>query len=302
MKDKNSRPRPDTGDDKLHITKSVFQTSKEMQQKAAEEERQRQEELQRKLEERRKKAAEERDKRLEEERRELIRLKQGITNENDTIREEAEKEVKQTFFQKIGSFFYLNKWWLGIGTIFAAIAVFLIINFAGKPRPDMEVIVIGDNYRLGYESRIEDYLSSFAEDYNNNGEVFAMINYIPYTGDDKKDYANGVQTKLTAVLQADEAVILIGNSKAAEILNVEDTFTDLTALYPDNKSVNVDKFMLSNTDFAEKIGIEKEKITDDWFIAIRNPKNLAFANEKKMQEIYDRDFKVFDAIIRDLSS
>lgn len=290
-----------SADDKLPIDQSIFQTAKEMRKKADEEERQKQEELERKLAQRKKMAADARDKRLEEERRELIRLKQGVIEESETIHEEQEQEVKQGFFKRIGSFFYLNKWWLGTGAVFAAIAVFLVFNLLDKPHPDMEILLIGENYSMGYESTLEDYISSFAEDYNGNGEVFAMVNYIPYTGEDQHDYANGVQSKLTSVLQSDESVIVIGNAKAAEIMNAEGTFTDLTSLYPDNPHIKGDKFMLDGTDFAEKIGLSSEVVTDDWFIAIRTPKKLAFSNEKKMQEIYVRDIEVFDAIIRDLS-
>lgn len=290
-----------SADDKLPIDQSIFQTAKEKRKKANEEERQKQEELERKLAQRKKNADDARDKRLEEERRELIRLKQGVIEESETIHEEQEQEVKQGFFKKIGSFFYLNKWWLGTGAVFAAIAVFLVFNLLDKPHPDMEILLIGENYSMGYESTLEDYISSFAEDYNGNGEVFAMVNYIPYTGEDQHDYANGVQGKLTSVLQSDESVIVIGNAKAAEIMNSEGTFTDLTSLYPDNQHIKGDKFMLGGTDFAEKIGLDSEVVTDDWFIAIRTPKKLAFSNEKKMQEIYDRDIEVFDAIIRDLS-
>lgn len=290
-----------SADDKLPIDQSIFQTAKEMRKKADEEERQKQEELERKLAQRKKRAAEARDKRLEEERRELIRLKQGVIEESETIHEEQEQEVKQGFFKRIGSFFYLNKWWLGTGAVFAAIAVFLVFNLLDKPHPDMEILLIGENYSMGYESTLEDYISSFAEDYNGNGEVFAMVNYIPYTGEDQHDYANGVQSKLTSVLQSDESVIVIGNAKAAEIMNAEGTFTDLTSLYPDNPHIKGDKFMLDGTDFAEKIGLSSEVVTDDWFIAIRTPKKLAFSDVKKMQEIYDRDIEVFDAIIRDLS-
>ena len=52
-KDKNNAPLPE--DDKLHISKSVFQTSREMQEKADEELRLKREEAQRKYELKRKK-------------------------------------------------------------------------------------------------------------------------------------------------------------------------------------------------------------------------------------------------------
>lgn len=296
-KEKNTPP---ADDDKIHISKSVFETNKEMREKALEEERRKQAELEKKLAERRKKAEEARDKRLEAERLELIRLKQGIIKESETIHEEHEEEVKQTLWQKITSFFYLNKWWLGIGALFAFIVVYLTVDLITKPRPDIIILVIGENYKLSEESDIQDYFASFADDFNGNGKTEAAVYYIPYTGIETKDYANGVQTKLTTELQAAEGVIVIGNKLCAEITDDDGVYTDLSQIYPDNELITKDRLLLNKTDFAEKIGLTKDDLTEDWFIAIRSPRRLLNADEDKMQETYDKDFPVFDAVINDL--
>ncbi|MDE5936221.1 MAG: hypothetical protein K2G83_02310, partial [Ruminococcus sp.] len=95
-------------------------------------------------------------------------------------------------------------------------------------------------------------------------------------------------------------VIIIGNKLTEDVL-FDDALTDLSEIYPDNRYIHDDKFMLSETDFAEKIGLEKNRISDDWFISIREPRNLAYTKPDEMQEIYNRDFSVFDAIIKDLT-
>lgn len=302
MKDKENKKSPvPAEDDKVHISKSVFEASREMQEKAAEEARQQQEKLEKKLAERRKKAEDARDKRLEAERLELIRLKQGIIEESETIREENEEEIKLTFRQKISNFFYHNKWWLGIGTLFSAIAIFLTVNLITKPRPDIVVLMIGESYEIAEEADLEGYIASFTEDFNDNGEVLASVYYIPYTGIETKDYTNGVQTKLTAELQAADGVIVIGNHMAAEILDSNGIFTDLSQLYPDNKLIEKDRLMLSESNFADRLEIDKETVTDDWFMAIRAPRKLMNVKKEKMQEVYDKDFIVFDKIVNDLS-
>ncbi|MBR3971087.1 MAG: hypothetical protein IKJ87_08420, partial [Ruminococcus sp.] len=71
--------------------------------------------------------------------------------------------------------------------------------------------------------------------------------------------------------------------------------------FPDNKHITKDKLMLKDTDFAEKIGLNKEDITDDWFIGIRAPRQLMHTSQKKMQELYDKDYPVFETIVEDLS-
>lgn len=301
MKNKDGKNTPPSYDKKLHISKSVFEANRELHEKAAEESRKKQEELEKKLNERKKKAAEARDKRLEAERLELIRLKQGIIEESETIHEEHAEKIKLTFGQKIVNFFYHNKWWLGIGTVFTAITIFLIHNFVTKPRPDMIVMMIGESSEIAEESDLEEYIESFCEDFNGNGKIEVSIYYIPYTGIESKDYANGVHTKLTAELQAAEGVIVIGNNMASEILSADGIFTDLSRIYSDNEFVQKDRFMLSGSNFADRIKIEKNAVTDDWFMAIRAPRNLMNADEDEMQEVYDKDFPVFDSMIKDLT-
>ncbi len=285
-------------DEKLHIDKNIFQMSAE----AKSEERKRIEDEHRKnAEERQKKAEEARDKRLKQERLELIRLKQGIIAESETIHEKHEEVPKLSLWKKIANFFYHNKWWLGIGTFVTAVFIWLAVGYITKPRPDIVILVIGENYALGNESTLAEYVEQFTPDNNGNGEILASVYYIPYTGQDQRDYANGVPTKLTAELQSADNVIVFCNKTADEIFDSDILLTDLTGLYPDNKFVNKERFMLSKTDFAEKIGLTKDQITEDWFIAIRNPIKLLYDDKDDMQERYDKDFPVFDAIINDLS-
>lgn len=295
MSDKKSQA---DHDEKLHIDKSIFQMSaeeKSEKQKKIEEER-------RKIaEEKRKKAEEAREKRLEQERLELIRLKQGVIEESETIHEEHEEPLKLSLWKKITNFFYHNKWWLGIGTFVTAVFIWLAVGYITKPRPDIVVLVIGENFALGNDSTLTEYIEQFTPDNNKNGEILASVYYIPYTGLDQCDYANGVPTKLTAELQSADTVIVFCNKTADEIFDSDIMLTDLTEFYPDNEFVKKERFMLSETDFAEKIGLQKDQITDDWFMAIRKPIKLLYDDEDDMQERFDKDFPVFDAIVNDLS-
>ena len=290
-----------TDDEKLHISKSVFENAREMQEKKLEEERLKQEELQRKIAERQRRKQEEHDRRLEEERKELLRLKQGIISESEIIHEEQPEEIKLSFFQKIGNFFYHSKWWLGMGIVTALFVFFLITSLINKPRPDMTVLFIAENQTLCEESDLDKYIESFCGDNNKNGEILVSLYYIPYTDNPQKNYANGVDTKLTAELQSADSVIVFGNDKIESVLNPDDVFVDLSEIYPDNPNVKGYKFMLENTDIAEKSGVEKKYIKDGIFLAIRKPRKLMYSSADKMQETYDRDFQVFDDIINDLS-
>ena len=301
MKDKDKKDAAAHEDEKLHISKSVFETSKEMQEKAEEELRLKREEAQRKYALKKKRAAEARDKRLEEERLELLRLKTGVIEESETIHEEQEEEIRLTFAQKIGNFFYHNKWWLGIGCVIAFIGGFLIYDHVTTPRPDMIVLLIGENAALGEEDGLKEYLSQFTNDNNKNGKKLTSVYYIPYTGVERDDFINSVPQQLSTELQNSDAVVIISNSKLSDVFDTETSLVDLSELYPGNEHVDKYKFMLSGTDFTKKVGVPDTSVSDDWFIAIRKPQDLLYSKKKNMQETYDKDISAFDAIVNDLS-
>ena len=58
---------------------------------------------------------------------------------------------------------------------------------------------------------------------------------------------------------------------------------------------------LGTESVAEKIGVDKSVITDEWFIGIREPHKLMHTSEEDMQELYEKELPVFDAIVKDIS-
>lgn len=304
MNDKENKINPQKEDDeKIHVSQSVFQTAREMQQKQLEEMQQKQLEIERKHAEREKKKREAYERRLLEEKKELIRLKQGQVEESELIPEDVEEEeVKMPLGKKISNFFYHNKWWLGIGVLIAFIGVFLIYDIVTKERPDIVVLAVIENEYVGYSEALPDYIESFSEDFNGNDEILASVYYIPFSDSVQANYANGTSNKLAAEFQGDEAVIVIGDKKITDILVPENIFVNLEELYPDNPNVDGYMFYLKDSKFAEKLNLPEEVVTDDLFIAIRRPQKLIYSSEEEVQETYDKDFPVFDSIIKDLSN
>lgn len=298
---KNKEVQQNEDDEKIHVSQSVFEAARDIQQKQLEEQQKRQQEIEKKYAEREKKKREAYERRLLEEKKELIRLKQGQTEESEMLQEETAEEKKLTFRQKISNFFYHNKWWLGIGTLIAFIGVFLIYDIATKKNPDIAVITVVDNDYIGYSQVFPEYIKGFAEDFNGDDEILASIYYMPYSDNLQTNYANGTDTKLTAEFQGNDAVIVLGGEKITSILTPEDVFVDLEELYPDNPHVDGYMFRLKDTDFADKIGLSEDKVTDDLFLALRKPQKLLYTTEEELQETYDKDFPVFDKIIKDLS-
>lgn len=301
MKKDNENISEHDDEEKLDISKSVFQSAREFQeQRKAELERQ-QIEMRKQIEMNKRQQQEDYDRKIREERIELIRLKQGVIEESETIREEQPQEIKLSVWKKITNFFYHNKWWLFLAILFVSIAVYLAYTLVMRPNPDMIVLVLCDNEAIGNSAQFETYLESFAEDFNENGEISVSTYYIPYSDNSYSNYQTGNETKLTTEMQSADAVIVVGGSNINPVLDPENTLVDLSEIYPDNIQVRSYGFFLKNTDFAERIGIDPEYITNDLYIGIRKPRNLLYSDMEDMQKTYDRDFPILDKIIKDLS-
>ncbi|MBP3747436.1 MAG: hypothetical protein J6I47_08235 [Ruminococcus sp.] len=290
-------------DDRIDINKSIFQVNRELREKRQQELEKQQEIINRKIAERQKRKLAAHDKRIREEKLELLRLKQGLIEESDTIHEVKEEKVEMSFGKKVSNFFYHNKWWLGIGTLFAFITVFLVYSLVTKPSPDMVVLIIANNEELGEMSEVKDYVESFVDDFNDNGKTEASIYYIGYSDNEYRNYATGTDGKLTAQLQSADSVIVIGSDKLDMLMSPDpaSSFIDLSQIYPDNPHVKGYKFMLSGTPFAERINLDPKYITDDLYIAVRTPVDLLYASHKDMEKTLEKDWEVFEKIVADLS-
>lgn len=301
MKDKETETPKNQDDDKIHVSQSVFETAKEMQQKILAEQEEQQKILQQQLEEKEKKKRAAYERRLLEEKKELIRMKQGEVQESEIIPEQAPEIIELTTKQKISNFFYHNKWWLGLGVLLVFIVVFLAYDLISKERPDLVILVVADDETVGYSAELPKYIESFSEDFNGNGEVLVSVYYIPYTDNAQSNYANGVDNKLTVEFQSAEAMIVIGGEKITKALEPDLAFINLEEIYPDNPNVEGYAYYLKDTNFAERLGIEDDSLGDDLFISFRKVQHLLYTDEEEMQETHDKDFPVFDKIIKDLS-
>lgn len=283
--------------------KSVFQRIREENERNQKHLEEEQEKLLKQAELREKQRREAYEKKLAEERKELMRLKQGVIDESELIPEdEKEEEIQLTFWGKVKSFIYLNKWWMGLACFFVFLGGYLIHDYMRKPRPDMVVLLIGQYPSIGENSYLSDYVASFADDFNNNGKTEVEVYYIDMAEDGSyANYATGADTKLTTEMQIADAVMVIADKEFTDLIEPENVFVDLSEMYPGNDNVRGTFFMLKDTDFAKHIGVSGDSVRDDTYIAVRAPKRVMYASVEDMQKTYDKDMPVIQQIIEDLS-
>lgn len=277
--------------------KSVFEIAQEMeaqQQKIAEE----QQELARRKREEERKAYEEQ---LRQERLELIRLKQGVIEESETIHEEHEEKKKYTFGQKMGNFFYHNKWWLGVAAFFAFVLGFMVYQTVTTVHPDMIVLLLvhDDLLNASCNEQIGDLFEQYIEDENGDGKVVCDVYYIPASdATAERSGYTGDSTKLFAEFQIGEACIVISDDGADEFIVPDHTLTDLEPDFGQYEETDGVRFYLSDTRFAEDIEWTEGKLDQDVYIGIRSVRET-LDGEEKMQETFDISYPALQKFIED---
>ena len=247
------------------------------------------------------------NKTLAEERVELLKIKQGLITESDKIDLSPDDEKQYTFWEKIKNFVYHNKWWLGITTFFVLIAAFLVYDTLTTTKSDINIMLLCDDTELyTHYQDIGKYFDSLTEDYNNDGENYANVLYIPISDDENANtkslspYDSNL-TKLSSEFQMGETMLVIADKKSADLIIPDETLINLEELYPDNPNIKGYGFYLKGTDFASEIGYEENDIPDDLYIGVRKvDKNLSSA--KKTKENYDHALIMLENVINDLSN
>lgn len=275
--------------------KSVFEIAREMEQQQQEQERMAQELVQ-KQEEQKRLAYEEQ---LKQDKLELMRLKQGVISESETIHEEQEEEKKYTLREKISNFVYHNKWWMGIGGFFAALTGFLIWQVVTTVHPDMIILLLIDDdlFNAACSEGISELFEQYIEDINHDGETVVDVYYIPSSQETAdRDGYTGDSTKLFAEFQLGEAVLVISDEDADQFIVPDSTLVNLEEYFGEYEETEEMRFMLSGTDFAEVLEWDMP-FDDDIYIGIRKVRETMDSREK-MQEVYDVSFPALEQFIQ----
>lgn len=251
-------------------------------------------ELARKAEEEKKKAYEEQ---LRQERLELIRLKQGVIDESETIHEEKEVPKKYTVWQKIGNFIYHNKWWMGMAAFFVFVGGYLTVQTLTTVRPDMIVLLLvhDDYFNAACSDNICTLFEQYIQDENGDGKVDVDVYYIPASEEtaDRSGYT-GDSTKLFTEFQTGEAVLVISDEGADAFIVPDNNLMDLEDGLGQYTQTEAMRFYLSDTGFAEAVGWD-EPLDEDVYIGIRKVKKT-MDSEKKMQEVFDISYPALEQL------
>lgn len=245
------------------------------------------------------------EKKLEHDRIELMKLKQGIISEEDIPRE-AEAAKEYTVWEKIGNFFYHYKLTVIVVVLIAALFVFLVSDIITNKKPDVSVMIMATDKEFMFRTNdIETMLEPYCEDFNDDGEIYVRVSYLPaiYNENDVDTYFNqSYQTKLMAEFQGCDSIIVIADIAACQTAGIDTVsengnpvdriLVDMRTVYPEDENCTELGYMLSGTSFAEDI--KYTAMSDSLFIGFRVPREALGVNMEKFTRNYNNALKLWD--------
>ncbi len=239
----------------------------------------------------------------QDDKRELLKLKQGLIEESETIREEKREVEELHGWKKVSNFFYHYKWHVVLAAFFIAVAGFLIYDIVKKEAGDMRVLVItkDDSIAGSVMYKTKDFELAFEKycpDFDDSGYVHVDVYNIDLSENADPEYMRAGVTKAMGEISYGEAQMYILDTPALESITdggSTDGFLNLEELYPDCEQIDGVFYHLKGSDFASMSNYV-EACPDDLFIVIRRTTDVT-ANKERAEDAQKRSLQVLDNIV-----
>ncbi len=229
-----------------------------------------------------------REKALSKSKIELMKLKQGIIEESETVKEEEKVEYKQSFGEWLSNVWYRNKWIILFVAFLVVAFGYITYDTATRTQPDITVLVLSKSYALYYRTEeLSTFLGNYCDDLNGDGEVYVEIYNI------STDYSD------TNTVTANQAQLMSQLQSGQNIILIADHVTDFT-LHDFTSEYDSDRFnelgMRLNCELTRE-ALKWEAMGDEVYIGMRQPQNLFSSEVSVMQGQYDEALPMFERIV-----
>lgn len=279
----------------------------EYEKQAADEERKKREAAEQKKQEekearirKQREAQKERERQLAKDKLDLMKMKAGIADEDEQIKEEHTEARELHGWEKVANIWYHDKLWIILGACLIGVIVFIIIDTVNKVRPDLEILFVCDNVVQDDETLnlLADMIAEYTPDLNGDGKVKVSIISCPlnpnkydmlYTANSQKFYAN---------IQLAKMIMVITDSNTDEVVQSAMS-SDLPDRLPDNPYIDEKGLSLNFGFLADELNCPD--MPNDMHLCLRTPVDSLNDSAEKMQEYYDQDLEILAAFANALS-
>ncbi len=244
------------------------------------------------------------EKQLDSEKIELVKLKSGVIDESEIIKEEAPEVIKLSKMEWLKNFWWHNK--IIIILIIFAIAVVSYITYDSLTRvkPDIKVMMTVNNGLVNRTEEVSDYFERFCPDINGDGEVNVQILSAPLT-DNTDDYVQiqQYQEVYLANMQTGEVIFILTDDKTdGDIYSENESdnlLSDVSTDFEGNEFVT-NKGLTLKGDYIEDVFKYHTNYPQDIYLGMRAPLKTLKDSKKDMQENYDKAYEIFKAMAEDI--
>lgn len=245
---------------------------------------------------------------LNDDKRELLKLKQGLVSEEETvIKESRYKKTELKGKAKAANFLYYYKIHIIVIVFFAAVAAFLVYDTLSKEVKDIRILTVASTLdaNTALYMKVEDIaqgFEAFCPDFDKNGNVHVENYNINMSATVDSDYYYSSQAKLYGETATGTAQIYMGDMKTfVDFIGEAESsemFVNLKQLYPDDKNIVNDYFYKVKGSALTDAANWTESCPDDMYIAVRTVYNGMVNNAESMKEPHERALTVLDNIIK----
>lgn len=239
----------------------------------------------------------------QDDKRELLKLKQGIIEESETIAVDEEKPVYELHgFKKIENFFYHYKWHVIVGLFFTAVIIFFAHNLLTKEQGDMRVLLVTKSPEVtnNVTYKIKEFemgVEKFCPDFDDNGYIHVDMYNIDLSENISSEYMLAGVTKATSEIMYGEAQMFIVDKQGLEALT-DGTFEgllNLEELFPDCPYVDGIYLKVKDSPLSAAAGY-MEACPEDLYIVVRNIADV-WENKERAEKANEKALHVIRNIV-----
>ncbi|MCD8106541.1 MAG: hypothetical protein LUE20_01080 [Oscillospiraceae bacterium] len=230
------------------------------------------------------------EKELQEKKIELTKLKMGVIDESDTIKEVHEETPELTLGEKIENVWYRSKWII-IFAIFCVVAGgYIIYSQVTSEKADLTVLVVMDNNSLyARTDELEEFLEQYCDDLDGNGYKHVLVYNIVFSELEDVTSSTSAQAQLMTQLMTGDNILII--SDGTTDFEVHD-FTQDEGY--DDDCMTEYGIVLNCALTREEL--RWEAMPDELYIGMREPAELTGTKLEAMQENFDEILPMFERI------
>lgn len=244
------------------------------------------------------------EKQLDSEKIELVKLKSGVIDESDIIKEEAPEVIKLSKKEWLKNFWWHNKIIIILVVFAIAVVSYITYDSLSRVKPDIKVMMTVNNGLVNRTEEVADYFERFCPDINGDGEVNVQILSAPLT-EDTDDYVQiqQYQEVYLANMQTGEIIFILTDDKTdADIYSDNESdnlLSDVSADFADNEFVTNKGLSLKGS-YIEDVFKYHTNYPQNIYLGMRAPIKTLKDSKDDMQKNYDKAYEIFKAMADDI--